>query len=80
MLRPASRKAARFALPGMVFHSQAVHVSQAESRMLQACEHAALRPLANQAYVPQPVVFPCGGLCLSVYIPPPSPSPGDLFS
>jgi hypothetical protein len=27
--------------------------------------------LTDQAYVPYPVVFPRGGLCLSVYIPPP---------
>jgi hypothetical protein len=41
-----------FALPGAVSRLQADHVLQGESRRLQACEPAALRPLTNQAYVP----------------------------
>lgn len=77
---PRESQAARFALPGVVSHLQAVHVLQGESRRLQACEPAALRPLTNQAYVPYPVVFPRGGLCLSAYVPPLFPSPGCLFS
>ena len=77
---PRESQATRFALPGVVSHLQAVHVLQGESRKLQACEPAALRPLTNQAYVPYPVVFPCGGLCLSVYFSPLFPPPGCLFS
>ena len=77
---PRESQAARFALPGVVSHIQAVHVLQGDRSRLLASKSTTLRSLTNQAYVPYIVVFPRGGLCLSVYIPPPFPSPGGLYS
>jgi hypothetical protein len=69
-----------FALPGVVSHLQAVHVSQGVQPSTPSLRADGVAiPLLTKLMSPYPVVFPPGDLFRSVYHPPPFPLPAGLF-